>query len=58
VASRAPLRSVKEEVERWESIYRRARGLERQKLKLKDGIFGKLLGKEREERRRADPSER
>jgi hypothetical protein len=55
MASRAPLRSV-EEVERW--IYRRARELEKQELKLKDGIFGKLLGEEREERRRADPSER
>jgi hypothetical protein len=56
VASRATLRSV--EVERWESIYRRARELEKQELRLKDGIFGKLLGEEREERRRADPSER
>jgi len=56
--TRAPLRSVVEEVERWESIYRRAEELERRKLKLKDGIFGKLLGEEREERRRVDPSER
>ncbi len=58
VASRASLRSVVEEVERWESIYRRARELEKQELRLKDGIFGKLLGEEREERRRADLSER
>jgi hypothetical protein len=51
------LRSV-EEVERWESIYRRAGELERWELRLEDGIFGKLLGEEREERRRVDPSER
>ena len=44
---RTPLRSV-EEVERWESIYRRARELEKQELRLEDGIFGKLLGEERE----------
>jgi hypothetical protein len=33
------LRSVVEEVERWESIRRRAGELERRELRLKDGIF-------------------
>jgi len=51
------LRSV-EDVERWESVYRRAEELKRWELRLEDGIFGKLLGEEREEQRRADPSER
>jgi hypothetical protein len=47
-----------EEVERWESIYRRAEELEKRGFRLKDGIFGKLLGEEREEQRRVDLSER
>lgn len=37
------LRSVVEEVERWESIYRRAEELEKRKSELKEGSLGKLL---------------
>jgi Arc/MetJ-type ribon-helix-helix transcriptional regulator len=37
------LRSVMEEVERWENIYRKAGELEKRKSELKEGSLGKLL---------------
>jgi hypothetical protein len=37
------LRSVVEEVERWENIYRKAEELEKRKSELKEGSLGKLL---------------
>jgi len=37
------LRSVVEEVERWENIYRKAGELEKRKSELKEGSLGKLL---------------
>jgi hypothetical protein len=37
------LRSVMEEVERWESIYRRAEELERQGFRLRHGGLSRLL---------------
>ena len=37
------LRSVMEEVERWENIYRKAGELEKRKSDLKEGSLGKLL---------------
>jgi len=41
------LRSVVEELERWESIYRRAEELERQGFRLRHGGLGRLLEEER-----------
>ena len=37
------LRSVVEEVERWENIHRKAEELEKRKSELKEGSLGKLL---------------
>ncbi len=37
------LRSVVEEVERWENLYRKAGELEKRKSELKEGSLGKLL---------------
>jgi hypothetical protein len=41
------LRSVVEELERWEGIYRRAEELERQGFRLRHGGLGRLLEEER-----------